>query len=849
MSKGKMTKVGGKDKDIFFFIPHSHWEGAVFETREEYLEKGWLIILRALRLLKMYPSYRFVLDQVCLVKPFLERHPEEADTFRLFIKEGRLAIVGGMHVMPDVNMPCGESFVRQILYGKRYFRKELGVDPVSGWLLDTFGHHAQIPQLMRLAGYESFWAQRGVPDLNVPAELIWEGLDGTSIPFYWTPFSYGMMYGSPKSFPEFSEFMKEKYEGLAPHSLGSGRAGPAGADVCLPEDHVPPLVDEFNRQPDAPFQIRISLPSDYEAEVEKRPGERPLMKGDRNPIFQGTYSSRIELKQMTRELERLLTAAEKLDVLLATQREPTDPEALWPAWEPMLFNQTHDLMCGVMTDHVYEDTLQSFDLSARLAHEAVETRLRRLAGRIDTRGEGVPIVVCNPLSWQRSDVVFAEAGLASADARDVKLVGPGGDAIPIQLLTVQHSDSGAMIYVKFAFIARDVPGLGHAVYHLVPLPSQPAAPANAAGNGPDNVLENEHYRVEVDLAGGAITGLTVKDGDWNALSGPGNVVARELDQGDLWELYHLLDGFMRLPAKERHDPPSRWRSFLSNAQSDVPGIVTKGPVFSEFTVSHPFGDKGHFQTAVRLYAGLRRVDVRTKILNNYRSVRYRLLFPTSIREGRNVHEIPFGAVERPEGIECPAQNWVDYADGKKGVALLNRGLPGNNVADGTMMLSLMRAVRIESYGGMDMQTDSGFEMGKELTFDYSLVPHAGDWSKAGIYRDGHEFNHPLMALTAGTHEGTLPPRWGFLEVSHPNVIVSALKPTDTGGAALRIYEAAGIPVKGLKIGFTVPIAGAEEVNLMEDPGRQLPVEGNALELDLRPFEIKTIGLHMTEDSI
>ncbi len=157
-----------KTKDLFLFIPHTHWEGAVFKTHEEYLEMGLPIILRALRLLKIHPHYRFVLDQACYVQPFLERYPEEKATFRQFLAEGRMEMVGGMDVMPDVNMPGGESLIRQILYGKGYFRRELGVDVNIGWQLDTFGHHAQMPQLMRLAGYRSIWSQRGVPDLSLP---------------------------------------------------------------------------------------------------------------------------------------------------------------------------------------------------------------------------------------------------------------------------------------------------------------------------------------------------------------------------------------------------------------------------------------------------------------------------------------------------------------------------------------------------------------------------------------------------------------------------------------------------------------------------------------------------------
>src|ERR1700689_2147847 len=113
---------------VLWVIPHTHWEGAVFKTREEYLDVGLPHILEALRLLKTQPSYRFVLDQVAYVRPFLKRFPEEAAAFRKFVAEGRLQLVLGMDVMPDVNMPGGETFIRQILYGKGYYREQLSVD-------------------------------------------------------------------------------------------------------------------------------------------------------------------------------------------------------------------------------------------------------------------------------------------------------------------------------------------------------------------------------------------------------------------------------------------------------------------------------------------------------------------------------------------------------------------------------------------------------------------------------------------------------------------------------------------------------------------------------------------------
>src|SRR5437773_1219923 len=197
-------------KPTFWLIPHTHWEGAVFKTREEYLEMGLPNILTAIRLLKEHPNYRFTLDQVAYFKPFLERYPEEAAAFRKFVAEGRLQIVCGLDIMPDDNMPSGESFVRQMVYAKGFCRDALGADVKVGWLLDTFGHHAQMPQVLRLAGFNSFWFFRGVENRKtMPSEFVWEGIDGSRIPSFWLPFAYGHLYGPPKDLPRFTDFMKK----------------------------------------------------------------------------------------------------------------------------------------------------------------------------------------------------------------------------------------------------------------------------------------------------------------------------------------------------------------------------------------------------------------------------------------------------------------------------------------------------------------------------------------------------------------------------------------------------------------------------------------------------------------
>jgi alpha-mannosidase len=838
---------GAAANETFWIIPHTHWEGAVFKTREEYLTMGLPHILQAMRLLKEQPGFRFTLDQVAYVRPFLERYPAEEAAFRRFLAEGRLQLVGALDVMPDDNMPGGETFIRQMQYGKGYYRAKLGVDVTTGWLLDSFGHHAQMPQLLALGGFKSFWFFRGVPRQDHPAEFLWEGIDGTRIPAFWLPYGYGLVYPNPKELAAFRASARTRFNSLTPNSRGTAdRVGLAGADVVEPEEHLVPNVEEFNRDAKAPFMMKMAVPSDYEAVVARR-GDRPVFKGELNPIFQGIYSSRIELKGWMRLMERQLLTAEKLSTLAAWLGSPADVDSILSVWEPVLFNQTHDLASGVMTDHVYEDTIRSYEYARRRSDELIDSKWEVLTGRIDTRGPGTPVVVFNPLGWPRSDIAEVDLGFAEGSIADVDVTGPDGQIVPAQILESTRYGDGGLKTARVAFVARDVPALGYATYHVAPSrgPGRTTV-GSGAPPGSGSVLENDRYQVTLDPATGAMTSLRVKPGDWEVLAGHGNVVARQQDRGDLWELDRGLDGGSRIAMTTQQPVPKRGEAVLSDEGKGEPGTFRTGPVLSEFQVTRPFGS-GRFATTIRVYQELRRIEVTARLVNNEKYVRYQVLFPTTIVGGRNTHEIPFGAIERPRAIEFPAQNWVDYGDGRHGLSLLNIGLPGNITSDGTMMISLLRAHTLGAYGfggGYEpgMSSDTGLQLGQERILRYALVPHAGDWREARVFRDGWEFNHPLLSRKVLPHAGSLPARWGWLEVSSPNVVVSALKPARDGATVLRVYEATGQPATGVKIRLRAKVARARTANLLEDPESVLKVEGDAVSVDLRPFQIQTIRL-------
>src|SRR5581483_2047552 len=511
--------------------------------------------------------------------------------------------------MHDNNIPSGESIVRQFLYGKGYYRRALGVDVTAGWALDTFGHNAQMPQILKLAGFRSYWCRRGVPRADLPAEFLWEGIDGTRIPAYWLPFGYGMFYGSPKNIVEFAGFANERFDALTPFARGPDRVVLAGADVSDPEEHLPALAGEFNKG-DTRFHIRFAVPKEFETIVEKRGTERPVLKGELNPVFQGIYSSRIDVKQYMRELERLLTTAEKLSVIAAVNGVPADPGRIERAWEPVLFNQAHDLSSGVMVDKVYHDSIRGYQFAESLGNDIIEEKLAAIEWGIDTQGEGTPIVVFNTLGWERTDASEIEIGFTARGVGALTLKDTQGAEIPLQILSEERYGDGGYRKARIAFIARDVPAMGYSVYRLLAKPAskalgtaKPTAPG-AFGGTPayqDNgVLENEHYKLTFNLWNAELSSVLVKDGNWELLRGPGNVVAREQDGGDFWELYGVLSGGRMLAMTNKHLPPGKDRARFSNEW--VGGRVSSvrtGPVFSEFTGAHPFGD-GEFGTTVRL---------------------------------------------------------------------------------------------------------------------------------------------------------------------------------------------------------------------------------------------------------
>ncbi len=843
----------GEREGTLFLVPHFHYDAAHLKTREEALELSCGHILDALHLLKTRNEYKFVLDQEVLIKSFLARYPEQKDLFLDMIREKRLEIVCGMYVMVDINIPSGESFIRQILAGKLWARENLGVDVTVGWMLDTFGHHPQIPQLMKKAGFKYYCFARGVSKPR-SSEFLWEGIDGTRILAHWMPYNYAVAYfPQPEDVDACVLQLIRVYDMLRQYSATINVLALSGADDVWhkPNPNLASIRDRVNAM-QKNFKVKIATPTEFFDTTRDAETRSEEDKEDLNPLFQGCYSARIRLKQYNRLLENMLYSCEAFSAIawLLDLTYPNDK--LDEAWEPVLFSHFHDVICGTGSDRTYEETIKGYEFAKKVVDSINVVTLRWMAERIDTDGHGIPIIVFNSLPWKRTDVASVVVSFAQPGIQDFSMEDRMGNSVPCQIVSKENLPSQeGLRRVKIQFTARDVAGLGYKVFYVTDKKQEfgnvEARPMlmKSVMETDKAVVENAFYRIEVDPWKGVITSIKDKRQNWEVINQDlplGNTITKEPDNGDPWEINAPLRGGETVSVKRVFPFPKPWEAdYAHNYGAST--FVNAGPLFAEITVRGDLG-KGKRESRIRVYRDIPRIDFSTRLINADEWVRYRIVFPTSINNGRVFNEIPFGAVERGDW-ESPSQNWVDYADGSKGVTFLNKGIPGSSVVDGIFMLSVLKCTGIKQYGAREVlhETIGAMEKNIEHTFEYAVMPHRGDWKTINPTRRGMEFNNPLIVFKAEKHEGDLGSEGSFIEVSPENIVVTAVKKSDDNAVIIRLYETSGEPSNG-RIKLFKEIREAFETDLLENRLTKLDNAKNTLEFRIGKFEIKTFVIYL-----
>jgi alpha-mannosidase len=398
----ELARRGGDTALSISAIGHAHMDLAWLWPIRETIRKGARTFATALRMMERYPTYHFGASQPQLYQWMKEHYPSLYAEVRERIREGRWEAQGAMWVEADTNVPGGEALVRQVLYGKRFFREEFGVDPRVLWLPDVFGYSAALPQILRQAGVDWFMTQKlswNTVNRFPYHTFRWQGLDGSEVLAHMLPEETYNSSAAPRALAKAEHNFAEK--GRSPECLllfgiGDGGGGPW-------EEHIERLLREGNlaglppvrQEPSERFFERIA------ADAESLPrwvGELYLER------HQGTYTTQARSKRCNRKMEIALREAEwacvRATVLLGDAYPSDRLEAIW---KEMLLYQFHDILPGSSITRVYDESLARYDVLLTETEEITSRAEGRLASEINTRACADPVIVWNSLSWERDE--------------------------------------------------------------------------------------------------------------------------------------------------------------------------------------------------------------------------------------------------------------------------------------------------------------------------------------------------------------------------------------------------------------------------------------------------------------
>ena len=863
-------------------VSHTHWDREWYLPLWEHKFRLLYVLDKAINLLLEEPRFAcFILDgQVAALEDYLELRPEMSGVVRRLVSEGRL-LIGPFYTQPDEFLVSGEAIVRNLLLGIRIARDYGGCSMV-GYLPDTFGHTAQLPQILRGFGIDNFFFMRGLGDEEeeLGTEFLWEAPDGSRVlaiyfregfcnanmlglpiphvpvvwraPEGWYTVFHSLYFGEPK--PDFKN-AESRVMKLAETLLSLTRSGTLllmnGCDHQPPQSSIVKVIEYLNSSNLGIEFVHGSL-EDYLNIVRLCAGELRIYKGElrgakRHPILANVLSTRAYLKKLNYRAQVLLEKyAEPLSVLAMLAGLPYPSKLLLLAWKLLLQNHAHDSIYGSGSDPVHVDNESRFyqviSIASNIAYEAG----RAVAELCKRDGDQLSVFVYNPSSLPRTDVVLVPLPTSEVK-KGLVAVDDEGRRLPVQLLDGRPFWTGVCLA---AFVAR-VPSMGYRAYRLERGSSPPVKRDEGC------VIENEYFRVEADPEKGG--SLRLVDKETGLVYEGLNVFVDEGDAGDEYNYSPPKNGDLVVVST----------SFKARVEREVGPAVSVLRVSLEMEVPEKLEGQTRSRRTVRvpitseifLYKGVRRVDIRTTVDNRATDHRLRVRLPAGIHADKAAADSHFYVVERsvkPESdgkgwVEVPPTThpqlyWVDVSDGSRGFTVANRGIPEYEVREEngglTIYLTLFRSVgwlskddleTRKGHAGPPIPTP-GAQCLRRMTFEYSLIPHQGTWFSSRSYLEARNFAEPLMAIAL---PGLVPSSKAFVSVKPETLVVTALKKAeDSDLIVLRFYNIAGERVAGVvRLGFE-----CEEVwraNLDERPLEKIG-DGNTVRVYVKPYEIVTL---------
>ncbi|MDO4292515.1 MAG: glycoside hydrolase family 38 C-terminal domain-containing protein [Eubacteriales bacterium] len=790
-----------KEKKLYM-IGNAHLDPVWLWNWQEGFQEAKATFQSALDRMDEDPDFVFTCSSAAFYEWIEKNNPAMFARIKKRVEEGRWELAGGWWIQPDCNIPSGESFVRQGLYGQRYFLEKFGKTAVTGYNVDSFGHNGNLPQILKKSGLDNYVFMRPMPlEKGLPGRTFWwESMDGSRVMTYRIPYEY-CSWG--KDLEKYTDRLKcELLDGenelMMFYGVGNHGGGPTRENIRS--------IHALNAREDMPVMEMDTTASFFE-KVRHNGREYPVHIGDLQHHASGCYSVLSRVKRENRRAEDELVRAEMWSSIAAQVEGQPYPEDFRRAWKGVLFNQFHDILAGTSIPSAYEDASYLYGQAMAIGQENVNYAIQAISWDINI-GEDTtmrPIVVFNSHAWEGMMAVDLEVRGLTND--NFKLTDAAGNVIPAQRIQSEATVNGQS---RLLFAAK-LPSMGYEVFRLyLNVEDAPRfAPVSVSEDG----LENGRFRLRFDNCTGYVSSLYDKQEELEVLRRAGGRLKVIEDRHDTWahnvfKFDHLL-GEMQLVYKK---------------------VLEEGPVRSSVRVKYKY-NQSYVVQDFRMYQALDFVEVKVSVDWREHCTQLKISYPVNLNFRRPTYEIPYGYIEKSaNGEEEPGQSWFDFTGEhfQKGVmyglAIANDAKYSYNMDIDEMNLTVLKNSVFAHHDPKQLEPDTEYRFVDDglQEFTYILLPHAGSWKEAKVTRHAREINVRPLTVIETYHKGSQPQKRSFLSLDSDHIQISAMKESeDKDGVIVRAYETGKRPGKA--------VLRADFMN-------------REAELSFAPCEIKTVKL-------
>jgi alpha-mannosidase len=818
-----------------YYIATAHfdtqWNWTVQNSISDALKET---LVKNFALFEKYPQYTFSFEGAVKYSWMKEYYPAAYDKLKSYIAQGRWHVAGSSWDANDVNIPSAESLIRNILMGQTFYKKEFGIKSSDIMLPDCFGFGFALPTIAKHCGLNGFHSQKlsWGSSVGIPFKVgVWQGVDGSQIMAALDPGDY---YASVTEDLSNAEWLMDEIDStgnttgeyIAFRYFGTGDFGGA------PDE---PSVDWIEKSIAGPGPITLkNVGSDYIFNL-YGPADLSKFKLWNSELLMSThgtgcYTSQAAMKRWNRKNELLADETEKSSVIADWLGGlPYQLEKINSSWNKIIWHQFHDDLTGTSIPKAYVYSWNDEILAQNELSNVFSNASGAVIRGLNTQVTGIPIVVFNPLSIERNDIVEATIDLAS-EPGNIKVYNKLGDEVPVQIISYKNKK------LKFVFVAS-VSSLGYEVFDFHTSESAPPNNPNLK-IGPTSI-ENINYKVTVN-----------ENGDVNSIFD--KRFSKELISEPL-RLALFYDPSYDWPAWE-----VTYNTINSEPRAYVDGTPTieieeAGPVRVTLKISRE-KDGSLFIQHLQLcgYGSTERIDFVAGINWNTTKTLLKAVFPFTYTNSKATYDLGIGTIERGNNTsklyEVPAQQWADLTatDNSYGISILNDCKYGwDKPTDNTLRLSLLHTPETRGDYVYQQNQDIGSH-----TFTYSIYSHSREVLDGNTQWESMKLNQPLVSFIAPKHQGNIGKTFSFASTSSKQFAVKALKHSElSDDYVLRVYELNGKSLDNASIKFASNLLSAKELNGIEEETGTVTYASDSITFSLSAYQPKTFSFRLNKPDV